>query len=230
MGGTYWSDDHYRERAAFLRRAGRGAFEYHDLNMRLPERERRVHEKMNPYGVQCRESRDSEAHPESRAVAVLFDVTGSMGRVPRILQENLCQLMGLLLRQGLSGPSADPHRRHRRRHLRPRPAASRPVRVGHRDRRRPRQALAGRGRRRAADRVLRAGHVLHGPQDRDRLPGEARPAGIPVPDRRRDALPLVQAGRKWRACSATAWKRTSPSKRWSASWKRSTTPTSSFPT
>ena len=100
MGGTYWSDDHYRERASFLRRAGQSAFEHHDLNMRLPDRDRRVHYKLNPYGVKSRESRDSEAHPESRAVAVLFDVTGSMGRVPRILQENLCQLMGLLLRKG----------------------------------------------------------------------------------------------------------------------------------
>ena len=100
MGGTYWSDDHYRERASFLRRAGKSAFEFHDLNMRLPERDRRVHDKMNPYGVKSRESRDSEAHPDSKAVAVLFDVTGSMGRVPRVLQENLCQLMGLLLRKG----------------------------------------------------------------------------------------------------------------------------------
>ena len=52
---------------------------------------------MEPYGIQWRESRDSRAHPESRAVAVLFDVTGSMGRVPRSLQANLCQLMNLLL-------------------------------------------------------------------------------------------------------------------------------------
>ncbi len=100
MGGTYWSDDHYRERASFLRRAGKSAFEYHDHNMRLPPRDRRVHDQMNPCGVKSRECRDSQAHPESRAVAVLFDVTGSMGRVPRILQENLCQLMGLLLRKG----------------------------------------------------------------------------------------------------------------------------------
>jgi hypothetical protein len=100
MGGTYWSDDHYRERASFLRSRGKSAFEYHDLVMRRPARNRRVHDKMNPYGVTCRESRDSESHPESRAVAVLFDVTGSMGSVPRILQENLCQLMGLLLRKG----------------------------------------------------------------------------------------------------------------------------------
>ncbi len=100
MGGTYWSDDRYRERAAFLRRAGKSAFEFHDFNMRRPEHDRHVHEKMDPYGVKWRESRDSEAHPESRAVAVLFDVTGSMGRVPRILQQNLCQLMNLLLAKG----------------------------------------------------------------------------------------------------------------------------------
>ncbi len=54
---------------------------------------------MNPFGV-VRESRDSDAHPESRAVAVLFDVTGSMRTVPRIVQKNLCQLMGMLLRKG----------------------------------------------------------------------------------------------------------------------------------
>jgi hypothetical protein len=100
MGGTYWSDDHYRERASFLRRAGKSAFEFHDLNMRLPYRDRRVHDKMNPHGVKARESRDSETHPESRSVGVLFDVTGSMGMVPRIVQANLCQLMGLLLRKG----------------------------------------------------------------------------------------------------------------------------------
>lgn len=97
MGGTYWSDDDYLRRAERLRAAGRGAFEYHDDLMRRPDHLRRVHEKMDPFGVKWRESRDSDAHPDSRAVAVLFDVTGSMGRVPRILQEGLCQLMDLLL-------------------------------------------------------------------------------------------------------------------------------------
>ena len=99
MGGTYWSDDHYRERAALLRRAGRSAFEYDEFLGGKPFHQRRVHEKMNPLGV-VRESRDSDAHPDSRAIAVLFDVTGSMREVPRILQRNLCQLMGLLLRKG----------------------------------------------------------------------------------------------------------------------------------
>lgn len=99
MGGTYWSDDHYRQRAEMLRRNGRSAFEHHDWLMRQPARKRRVHNLMNPYGVACRESRDSDAHPDSRAVAVLFDVTGSMQSVPRILQQNLCQLMDLLLQK-----------------------------------------------------------------------------------------------------------------------------------
>jgi len=97
MGGTYWSNEDYRQRAAHLRRLGRGAFEYHDALSRLPQSQRQVHEKMDPYGVKWRESRDSDSHPKSRAVAVLFDVTGSMGRVPRLLQQNLCQLMNLLL-------------------------------------------------------------------------------------------------------------------------------------
>lgn len=96
MGTTYWSDADYERRAERLRRAGKDAFEYHDFVSRMPSSQRRVHEKMKPYGVN-RESRDSQAHPESRAVAVLFDVTGSMGTVPRILQRNLCGLMDLLL-------------------------------------------------------------------------------------------------------------------------------------
>jgi hypothetical protein len=47
-----------------------------------------------------RESRDSDAHLASSAVAVLFDVTGSMHRVPRILQKSLPTLFGLCLRKG----------------------------------------------------------------------------------------------------------------------------------
>jgi hypothetical protein len=47
-----------------------------------------------------RESRDSDAHPESLAIAIALDITGSMNTVPRIVQKNLPQLMGLLLRKG----------------------------------------------------------------------------------------------------------------------------------
>jgi hypothetical protein len=99
MGTTRWSDEHYHDRARLRARTGRDAFE-HDWAIRAGQIERGVHPKMNPRGVKLRESRDSVLHPESNAVAVLFDVTGSMQGVPRILQGHLPKLMGLLIRKG----------------------------------------------------------------------------------------------------------------------------------
>jgi hypothetical protein len=99
MGTTRWSDNHYRDRARLRARTGKDAFEY-DHAIRIGAADRAVHPKMNPRGVKVRESRDSEAHPESHAVAVLFDVTGSMQGVPRVLQAHLPKLMGLLIRKG----------------------------------------------------------------------------------------------------------------------------------
>jgi len=99
MGTTRWSDDHYRDRAKLRARTGKDAFEY-DHAIRIGAVECAVHPKMNPRGVRVRESRDSDAHPQSRAVGVLFDVTGSMQGVPRVLQAHLPKLMGLLIRKG----------------------------------------------------------------------------------------------------------------------------------
>jgi hypothetical protein len=99
MGTTRWSDDHYHDRARLRRRTGKDAFE-HDHAVRTGAADRAVHPKMDPRGVSVRESRDSDAHPQSHAVAVLFDVTGSMQGVPRVLQARLPQLMGLLIRKG----------------------------------------------------------------------------------------------------------------------------------
>ncbi|HZY88527.1 MAG TPA: hypothetical protein VFE78_27135 [Gemmataceae bacterium] len=99
MGTTRWSDDHYRDRARLRARAGKDAFE-HDHAVRTGAAARAAHPKMNPFGVSARESRDSDAHPQSHAVAVLFDVTGSMQGVPRVLQAHLPRLMGLLIRKG----------------------------------------------------------------------------------------------------------------------------------
>ncbi|MFO0953324.1 MAG: hypothetical protein U0835_19635 [Isosphaeraceae bacterium] len=98
MGGTAWSVDHYRERESYRHRTGTSAFAHTD-EIRTGQTQARVHDKMNPMGVTRRESRDSEAHPTSHAVAVLMDVTGSMGQVPVILQANLPKLMGLLVRK-----------------------------------------------------------------------------------------------------------------------------------
>jgi hypothetical protein len=99
MGTTRWSDDHYRDRAKLRARTGKDAFEY-DHAIRTGAADRAVHPQMNPRGVTIRESRDSDTHPRSHAVAVLFDVTGSMQGVPRVLQAHLPKLMGLLIRKG----------------------------------------------------------------------------------------------------------------------------------
>jgi hypothetical protein len=99
MGGSNWSDDHYRERSRLRARTGSSAF-VHDYDVKAGQAAARVHRQMDPLGVRVRESRDSDAHPTAHAVAVLMDVTGSMGQVPIILQANLPKLMGLLIRRG----------------------------------------------------------------------------------------------------------------------------------
>lgn len=99
MGGTRWSDDHYHDRAAYRAATKTDAFAY-DTDVKTGKVAAAVHDKLNPKGVKLREARDSDVHPESLAIAVLFDVTGSMQTVPRILQQNLPKLMGLLIRKG----------------------------------------------------------------------------------------------------------------------------------
>jgi hypothetical protein len=94
MGSGTWSTDVYDAADRYRRATGKSAFAYSDSGART------VHDALNPKGVGFRESRDSDEHPESVAIAVLFDVTGSMGSVPRVLQQKLPQLLGLLLRKG----------------------------------------------------------------------------------------------------------------------------------
>ncbi|WP_433218424.1 hypothetical protein ACQP00_12425 [Dactylosporangium sp. CS-047395] len=94
MGSGTWSTDVYDAADRYRRATGTSAFAYSDSGART------VHKGLDPKGVTARESRDSDEHPDSVAIAVLFDVTGSMGSVPRVLQQKLPQLLGLLLRKG----------------------------------------------------------------------------------------------------------------------------------
>ncbi|WP_131741281.1 hypothetical protein [Actinomadura roseirufa] len=94
MGSGHWSTDVYTARAGYRASTGASAFAYSDGGATT------VHPDLDPRGVTARESRDSDDHPESLAIAVLFDVTGSMRGVPRTLQTKLPDLLGLLLRKG----------------------------------------------------------------------------------------------------------------------------------
>lgn len=97
MGFSQWSDHAYKSRQVYRQQTDQSAFTY-DQQVRATGAVM-VHDQMNPYGV-VRESRDSDAHPESVAIGVLFDVTGSMGSVPRVLQTKLGALMRVLIQKG----------------------------------------------------------------------------------------------------------------------------------
>lgn len=90
MGHGRWSADTYDAATRYRAAHGESAFAYSDSGAR------RVHPRLDPYSVAVRESRDSDEHPQSLAIAVLFDVTGSMGHVPRVLQTKLPGLLDLL--------------------------------------------------------------------------------------------------------------------------------------
>ncbi|WP_199516761.1 hypothetical protein [Nucisporomicrobium flavum] len=100
MGSGRWSTDVYSAAASYRAATGTSAFAYSDSGAR------KAHPALDPLGVAARESRDSDEHPDSTPIAVLFDVTGSMGTVPRTLQTKLPQLLGLLTRKGYA---TDPH-------------------------------------------------------------------------------------------------------------------------
>jgi hypothetical protein len=98
MGGSYWSDDHYTSRVDDRVKRAVPTFSY-DADYRSGRVDKKVHDTLDVRG-KVREARDSDAHPESVAIGVLFDVTGSMSDKPAIMQKKLPQLMGMLIRRG----------------------------------------------------------------------------------------------------------------------------------
>lgn len=104
MGGSNHNDDVYRARMAMHKSAGTSAF-VHDANIKSGAVPHVVHakvdaKKVNTVGKLIRESFDSDAHPESVPIAILFDTTGSMDRAPRIFVERLGALMAALVKKG----------------------------------------------------------------------------------------------------------------------------------
>lgn len=104
MGSSTYSDCLYSARVSTAKARGTDLFT-HTYDIRSGKTKRTVHASLDPAhrnsaGQLIRESFDSAAHPDSVPVAVFFDVTGSMARVPRIAADNLGQLMASLLKKG----------------------------------------------------------------------------------------------------------------------------------
>lgn len=112
MGGSSWSSKLYDDKAA-VRSArvssGGAAFAYTD-DVMAGRAAKAVNPLMDPkvvagkgspfVGSIMREARDSDTHPESLAIGVFFDVTGSMHGIPVVLEKKLAGLMALLTQKG----------------------------------------------------------------------------------------------------------------------------------
>jgi hypothetical protein len=95
MGSGTWSTAAYRQRAKTRQASGKEAFEFSRSAMRSGNLQ--VHPSLNPNGLTYRESRDSDDHPESNAIIIGLDETGSMTRVIQGIHADLPQLLELLL-------------------------------------------------------------------------------------------------------------------------------------
>lgn len=102
MGGGSWSTTSYAATTGAKIKAGT-TFSY-DSTVRSTG-VYKAHKLLDPTrknaaGLNIREARDSADHPNSLPIVVGFDVTGSMGNVPRVTQEKLGGLFELLVRKG----------------------------------------------------------------------------------------------------------------------------------
>lgn len=95
MGSGVWSANTYSRRVETRRASGKDIFEYSSVAKKSAKMF--AHQTLDPMGLHLRESRDSNEHPESNAIIIALDETGSMNRVIRGIHGDLPQLFHLLL-------------------------------------------------------------------------------------------------------------------------------------
>lgn len=95
-GGTYCASD---------RAVRSSALGYDTKPAREIFKARSVNNAMDPNGVDVRESRDSDEHPNSLAIVLALDVTGSMGSIPHYLvKQGLPDVMDGIIQCGIKDP------------------------------------------------------------------------------------------------------------------------------
>ncbi len=104
MGSGSWNTNTYATAAVTRSANAIDDFAYSKSVRSQASDQWKAHADLDPMGVN-RESRDSDEHPTSLAVSVLFDVTGSMYRIPQDLQKRLPELFDAML---VNGYAVDP--------------------------------------------------------------------------------------------------------------------------
>jgi hypothetical protein len=99
MGGGRWDTGSYTRSASARAACGKKDFEYTESE----EAKTKVHSNLDPRRInkkpfQKLESRDSDEHPNSNAIFMSFDVTGSNLQNAQVAQKKLPNLMEMLIR------------------------------------------------------------------------------------------------------------------------------------
>lgn len=109
MGGGSWSTNSYDAKNLAKSRAGYASSFTHTEDISKGKTPVGAHNSLDPKYKNkkgpfadkiTREAADSDEHPNSTPIVVMFDVTGSMGGIPMVLQQKLPNLHGLLQRKG----------------------------------------------------------------------------------------------------------------------------------
>lgn len=95
-GGTYSSSTRYERAvtAGYFSKPKEEIFTQKSIN-----------NAMNPFGITIREARDSVEHPNSLAIILALDVTGSMGSIPHhLVKDGLPDIMQGIMDKGIKDP------------------------------------------------------------------------------------------------------------------------------